>query len=58
MSERVKACPECGSGRVIGRQGNDVECMTCGTLSWGCIRITPEAAKQYQLLYEEKFGHD
>lgn len=52
MTERnVKACPECGSSKVIGLVSTDVECLTCGMTSMGHLRLPQERADQYEAAY-------
>lgn len=53
MTEKVKACPECGSSRIIGLVSTDVECLTCGMTSMGHLRITQERADAYEEAYWE-----
>lgn len=51
MTERVKACPECGSPDVIGLVSTDVECLTCGMTSMGHLRSLPEVAERRKVAY-------
>lgn len=50
-TNRVKACPNCGSPDVIGLVSSDVECQTCGMTSMGHLRSLPEVAERRKATY-------
>jgi hypothetical protein len=49
--ERMKCCANCGSPRIIGRQGNDYECMDCDMINMGFVWLTQERSQELLTQY-------